>query len=280
MTYNNHPPTALITGGSAGLGFTLAGFLAAQGYNLIITGRDAARLETAVIRLRDHGGTVSGIAGDIGDARHRLLLVENIRSTGARLDLLVNNASTLGPLPLPELADYALDALRQVLEINPIAPLALVQELRPVLAASRPSPELVDDSTGSSSLETDSSSPELVEGGLVINISSDAALGGYESWGGYGASKAALDLLSRTLANELRGQGIGVVSVDPGDMRTQMHQNAFAGEDISDRPLPEATIPFWAWLLGQDPAAVSGQRFQAQSEQWTTFDELSGTVRA
>jgi NAD(P)-dependent dehydrogenase (short-subunit alcohol dehydrogenase family) len=142
---------------------------------------------------------------------------------------------------MPALAHFPLDGLRQVLEVNTIAPLALVQEMLPFLAAS---------------------------GGLVVNISSDAAGGGYEHWGGYGASKAALDLISTTLANELRDQEVGVVSVDPGDMRTDMHQDAFPGEDISDRPLPEETLPFWAWLFGQEPRSISGQRFQAQADLW------------
>lgn len=106
----------------------------------------------------------------------------------------------------------------------------------------------------------------------MVNISSDAARGGYPGWGGYGCSKAALDLFSLTLAGELSGTGIGVVSVDPGDLRTDMHQLAFPGEDISDRPLPKVTLPFWAWLLGQDPLAVSGVRYQAQADLW----ELSG----
>ena len=104
--------------------------------------------------------------------------------------------------------------------------------------------------------------------GLVINVSSDAAGGGYPGWGAYGASKAALDLVSLTLASELRDDGVAVVSVDPGDMRTQMHQDAFAGEDISDRPLPEVTLPFWAWLLGQPGTSVTGRRFKAQSDRW------------
>lgn len=236
---NQQTPTALITGGTAGLGFALAGFLVAQGYHLIITGRNAARLETAAARLGDHGGTVTAAPGDIADPGHRRQLLETVRAASRQLHLLINNASALGPLPMPRLADYPLDALRGVFETNTFAPLALVQDLRPYLI-----------------------------NGLVINISSDAATGGYEGWGGYGASKAALDLLSFTLANELRDEGISVAAVDPGDMRTQMHQDAFPGEDISDRPLPEATIPFWAWLLGQDPAAVSGQRFQAQSDLW------------
>ena len=109
--------------------------------------------------------------------------------------------------------------------------------------------------------------------GLVVNLTSDAAVGGYENWGGYGASKAALDLVSLTLANELRPEGIGVVSVDPGDMNTDMHQDAFPGEDISDRPMPDVTLPFWVWLLGQAPLAVSGQRFQAQADLWEVRHE-------
>jgi NAD(P)-dependent dehydrogenase (short-subunit alcohol dehydrogenase family) len=153
----------------------------------------------------------------------------------------VNNASTLGATPLQPLAEYPLEDLEQTLKTNLIAPLGLVQETLTLLKQS---------------------------GGLVVNISSDAALGGYPGWGGYGASKAALDLVSLTLANELHQEGVGVVSVDPGDMRTQMQQEAFPDEDISDRPLPVVTIPFWAWLFGQEPLAVTGRRYKAQSEQW------------
>jgi NAD(P)-dependent dehydrogenase (short-subunit alcohol dehydrogenase family) len=240
MTEYNNTPVALITGASKGLGFTLASFLAAQGYNLIINARDAHQLAETRDSLLSQGGTVRGISGDVADPTSRERLVETVRPF-SRLDLLINNASTLGPLPMLALAAYPPKAMQRVFEVNTIAPLALVQELRPYLAAA---------------------------GGLVVNISSDAATGGYEGWGGYGASKAALDLLSATLANELRDQNIGVVSVDPGDMRTDMHQDAFPGEDISDRPLPQVTLPFWAWLLGQKPLAVSGQRLQAQSELW------------
>ena len=137
--------------------------------------------------------------------------------------------------------DYPLDVLRRVFEVNVIAPLALIRTCLPVLKKSR---------------------------GLVVNITSDASRGGYPGWGGYGSSKAALDLLSKTLANELREAGVGVVAVDPGDLRTQMHQDAFPGQDISDRPLPEVTLPFWAWLEGQDPLRVTGQRFEAQGTVW------------
>ncbi len=237
---NGNSRTALISGASQGLGMALAQFLAARGYDLIITGRNEARLADAVTVLAEQGGDVQGLAGDVADADHRRRLTAAVKSYG-QLDLLVNNASTLGPLPMRSMAEYELDALRQVFEINMIAPLALVQATRPFLAASK---------------------------GLVINISSDAAVGGYDGWGGYGSSKAALDLISLTLANELREEGISVVTVDPGDMRTTMHQDAFPGEDISDRPLPAVTMPFWAWLLGQERSAISGERFQAQSELW------------
>jgi NAD(P)-dependent dehydrogenase (short-subunit alcohol dehydrogenase family) len=160
--------------------------------------------------------------------------------------VLVNNASDLGPSPLPPLAAFPLDAFAGLYAANVVAPLALVQAALPLLRASR---------------------------GLVVNVSSDAALGGYPGWGGYGATKAALDLVSLTLANELRADRVAVVSVDPGDMRTAMHQQAYPGEDITDRPLPDVTLPFWGWLLGQEPMAVSGRRFQAQAEAWEAGDE-------
>lgn len=231
---------ALITGASKGLGFTLAEFLAAQGVNLIITARGAEDLETARRKLQRHGVIVQTATGDVSDPRHRRKLVEIVRQYGG-LDYLLNNASSLGPLPLSQLVDYPLDEFQRVFEVNTIAPLALVQSMRPFLARRH---------------------------GLVVNMSSDAATGGYESWGGYGSSKAALDLISLTLSNELRADGFGIVSVDPGDMRTAMHQDAFPGQDISDRSLPEETLPFWAWLFSQEPASISGQRFQAQSEMW------------
>ncbi len=233
--------TALITGASRGLGAELAAFLAKQGYDLVLTARGEAALEATSQSLQQYGGAVLALPGDVSDQTLRRRLIEATTSVFGRLDLLINNASTLGQRPLPFLSDYSLEELEHVFTINVIAPLGLVQEALPLLKES---------------------------GGLVVNMSSDAAVGGYPGWGGYGASKAALDLVSVTLANELREYGVGVVSVDPGDMRTQMHQDAFPGEDISDRPLPLATIPFWAWLLGREPLTVSGQRFQAQSESW------------
>lgn len=231
---------ALITGASRGLGLTLARFLGAQGYKLIINARDQDRLDEARNSAALTDGIVIPVAGDISDPDCRKRLVETVQQFG-KLDLLVNNASTLGPLPMTTLVDYPLDGLRRVFEINTVAPLALVQAMQPYLVEAS---------------------------GLVVNISSDAAVGGYEGWGGYGSSKAALDLMSITLANELRDENINVVNVDPGDMQTDMHQNAFPSEDISDRPMPEVTLPFWAWLFSQDAARISGHRLQAQAELW------------
>lgn len=237
-------PVALITGASRGLGTVLADFLAGQGYDLVLTARGADELARRAEALGRHGGRVVALDGDVADAAHRRRLVQAAAQLG-RLDLLVNNASTLGPTPRPALADYGLDSLVGVFRVNVLAPVGLVQEALPLLRAGR---------------------------GLVVNVSSDAAVGGYPGWGGYGSSKAALDLLSRTLATELRGAGVGVVSVDPGDMRTTMHQDAFPGEDVGDRPMPEVTLPFWAWLLHQDPLVVSGQRFQAQADVWAVSE--------
>ncbi len=238
---------ALITGASRGLGRTLAGFLAPQGVNLVLTGRSESELRATAHDLGRFGSRVVAVAGDVADGAHRRAVASVVSEFG-RLDWLVNNASILGFSPQPKLERYPLETLEQVYAVNVFAPLGMVQDLLPFLTAAR---------------------------GLVVNVSSDAAVGGYAGWGGYGSSKAALDLLSLTLANELREQGVGVVSVDPGDMRTRMHQEAFPGDDISDRPLPEATLPFWAWLLGQTPLAVSGQRFQAQAERWVANAKTS-----
>jgi NAD(P)-dependent dehydrogenase (short-subunit alcohol dehydrogenase family) len=188
--------------------------------------------------LREAGGYVVTIAGDVTDASYRRQLASAVETRGA-LDLLVNNASELGPMG--PLAESPLDRAGRVLDVNVLAPLAIAQCLMTSLQRAH---------------------------GLVINVSSDAAQGGYPGWGLYGASKAALDLVSLTLGNELRDQGVAVVSVDPGDMRTHMHQEAFPGEDISDRPLPSVTEPFWNWLLDQRRDRVTGQRFRAQAHDW------------
>ena len=229
---------ALITGASRGLGAELAAFLAAQDFGLVLTARGSDALAGVVSRISR--GRVVALAGDVADAAHRDKLIAAAEDLGG-LDLLVNNASELGPSPLPQLIDLPRDALERIFDVNVYAPLALVRTAVPLLQR---------------------------RGGLIVNLSSDAALGGYPGWGGYGASKAALDLMTATLANELKGRGIAAVAVDPGDMRTAMHQAAYPGEDISDRPLPEATVPFWAWLVGQPRTAISGRRYRAQDETW------------
>src|SRR2546425_12272559 len=201
---------ALITGGGRGLGRVLATFLSGQGYDIVITSRTEEELHDAAASLRAMGAKVSAITGDISDPNHRTRLLQETNLMGG-VSLLVNNASDLGETPRPELARASLGRFRQTLETNLVAPLALIQEALAQLEQTR---------------------------GLVINVSSDASRGGYERWGIYGSSKSALDLASKTLSAELKPRHISVVSVDPGDMRTRMHQDAFPGEDISDRPLP------------------------------------------
>jgi len=207
-----HPThTALITGASRGLGLALARQLAAQGWHLIIDARGAEALEAARVVLARQTRVIA-IPGDVTDATHRSALAQAAKELGG-LDALVNNASILGPSPQPGLLDYPLEILEQVYRTNVIAPLALIQTLR----------------------------NELRPGACVINITSDAGVEAYEGWGGYGSSKAALEQLSNILAAE--NPSFRVYWVDPGDMRTQMHQEAFPGEDISDRPLPEESVP-------------------------------------
>jgi len=212
---------ALITGASQGLGLALAEALADTGWALVIDARRADRLEPAASALAERTSVVS-IPGDITEPAHRAQLVEAVQELG-RLDLLVNNASTLGESPLPALADIDLDVFRRVYEVNVVAPLALTQALLPVLAASA---------------------------GTIVNITSDAAVEAYETWGGYGSSKAAFEQLSAVLAAEQ--PELRVLVVDPGDMRTEMHQDAFPGEDISDRPLPAAVVPGIVALINGD----------------------------
>jgi NAD(P)-dependent dehydrogenase (short-subunit alcohol dehydrogenase family) len=232
--------TALITGASRGLGATLARLLAGRGFDLVLNARHEEDLETLAGELRSERVTVLARHGDLAEPFTRHALVDATRNLSG-LDVLVNNASELGGLA--PLGEVDAEHLERVLRVNVVAPLALTRAALPLLATRR---------------------------GLIVNLSSDAAHGAYPGWGAYGASKAALDLAARTLAAELAPARIGVVVVDPGDMRTRMHQEAFPGEDISDRPLPEATVPFWAWLLDQDPMAVTGKRFRAQTEreQW------------
>ena len=196
----------IITGASRGLGLALARALSERGWHLAVDARGAGALERAVAGLTG----VVGVAGDVTDAEHRRRLVE---AAGKPIDLLVNNASLLGPSPLPLLAHYPLEKLRGVYEANVFAPLALVQ-----LSLSQLSPHA-----------------------RIVNLISDAALEAYDTWGGYGSSKAALAQISAVLGAE--HPSLRVYAVDPGDMHTQMQQDAFPGEDVSDRPPPEESVP-------------------------------------
>lgn len=211
---------AIITGGSRGLGRALAEDLVADGWQIVIDGRDGAALRHAAARL---GSAVRAVVGDVAAADHRADLVAAAEELG-RLDLVVNNASVLGASPLPRLREHPLDALEDLYRVNVLAPLGLLQLALPLLAAS---------------------------GGAVVNVTSDAAVEAYEGWGGYGSSKAALEQLSNVLAAE--EPGVRVWWFDPGDMRTRMHQDAFPGEDISDRPEPHQMVPALRRLLDERP---------------------------
>lgn len=220
MTEPANLRTALITGASRGLGRALARGLATRGWNLIITARDAQQLRVVrdELAVRTH---VAALAGDITHADHRAALAVLARGH-AGIDAVINNAGALGPSPLPPLLDHPLDALADVFATNVVAQLGLIQSLR----------------------------AEMKPDARVINVTSDAAVNAYAGWGGYGASKAALEQLSAVLAVE--NPQLKVYTVDPGDMRTDMHQAAYRGEDISDRPLPEARVTAFIKLLESD----------------------------
>src|SRR4051812_28666471 len=211
-------PTAIITGASRGLGLALARALAGRGWRLVIDAREAGTLNEVAAELH-----ATAIAGDVTDPEHRQALV----AAAGPVDLLVNNASVLGPSPQPHLADYPLDVLRDVYEVNVLAPLALIQLARPA---------------------------------RIINVSSDAAVEPYEGWGGYGSAKAALDPLPATLAVERHEAR--VYAVAPGDMNPRLHQEAFPGEDISDRPAPETSVPGLLALIEGD---LPSGRYQARA---------------
>jgi NAD(P)-dependent dehydrogenase (short-subunit alcohol dehydrogenase family) len=202
-------PIAIITGASRGLGLALARALARQGWRLVLDARGTADLERVARELGAITDVVA-VPGDVTDDRHRGALVE---AAGEEIDLLINNASVLGPSPQPALSHYPLGELERVYRVNVVAPLALAQLLV----------------------------PRLPDGGCIINVTSDAAVEPYEGWGGYGSSKAALEQISAILAAEQ--PALRVYAVDPGDMCTRMHQEAFPGEDISDRPPPEESVP-------------------------------------
>jgi NAD(P)-dependent dehydrogenase (short-subunit alcohol dehydrogenase family) len=213
--------TALITGASRGLGLALARELARRSWRLVIDARGRDALEAARAELAALTEVVA-IPGDVSDPAHRRALVE---AAGSRIDLLVNNASVLGPSPQPRLADYPPDELERVYRVNVMAPLALFQV---ALSALPP-------------------------GACVLNVTSDAAVEAYEGWGGYGSSKAALEQVTRVLAAE--HPELRIVAIDPGDMNTQLHQEAFPGEDISDRQPPEASVPgLLAIVAGDAPS--------------------------
>jgi len=221
------PRVAIVTGASQGLGRALAGALAAEGWSLVLDARGAGRLADAAAEVRGRavaGSEVVAVAGDISDATHREALAEQARSLG-QVQLIVNNASTLGASPLPPVDRISDDVWQRVFEVNVIAPLALVRTL----------------------------AGDLEPGATVVDITSDAAVEPYPGWGAYGASKAALEHASRILAAE--HPEWRVLVVDPGDMRTEMHQDAFPGEDISDRPPPDDSVPgLLALVNGEHPS--------------------------
>ena len=234
MTEKNR--VAIVTGASRGLGEVIARVLTQRGYDLVIGARDEEALGRARDRLAPQRRRVVAIAGDVTDAAVRRRWIDAAGELGG-LDVLVNNASELGAIG--PLMAFDVQRFGRVFPVNAGAPIALIQLAVPLLAARH---------------------------GLIVNITSDAAHGAYPGWGPYGASKAALELLTRTLAVELIDQGVSAVLVDPGDMRTRMHQEAFPGEDISNRPLPDVTAPFWRWLFDQDHEAIRAQRFVAQRQ--------------
>ena len=221
---------ALITGASRGLGLALASRLAREGWTLIVDARGERDLEAARAELAELSRVIA-IPGDVTDEEHRRALAGAAREAGG-LDVLVNNASILGPSPQPALLDYPLEALEQVYRANTLAPLALIQAVR----------------------------VELKPEARIVNVTSDAAVEPYEGWGGYGSSKAALEQLSAILAAE--NPDLRVYRVDPGDMRTRMQQEAFPGEDISDRPPPEVSVPGLMELLTGD---LPSGRYEARA---------------
>lgn len=220
---------ALITGASRGLGLALARELAQRGWTLVIDARHADAIERARSELAMRAQVIA-FAGDVGDVKHREKIAQAARELGG-LDLIVNNASFLGPSPQPQLLNYELDVLEQVYRTNVIAPLALIQATHKMLKPNA----------------------------RVINVTSDAGVGAYAGWGGYGSSKAALEHLSAIFAAE--NPSMRVYWVDPGDMNTQMQQDAFPGEDVSDRPPPEESVPGFIELIEGD---LPSGRYQAR----------------
>jgi NAD(P)-dependent dehydrogenase (short-subunit alcohol dehydrogenase family) len=236
--------TALITGASRGLGLALARSLVADGWKLVIDARTTADLDPAVTGLDP--SRVVAVPGDVASEEHRLALRRAVADLGG-IDAVVHNASRLGPSPQPALDSYPLDALRDVYAVNVFAPLRLTQLLL----------------------------PHLRPGGRIVFVTSDASVEAYEGWGGYGSSKAALDQIAAVLAAE--HPEFGVYAVDPGDMNTRMHQEAFPGEDISDRPPPESSVPgLREMLTGRLPSG----RYQARALPPSAGPEPAGSPPA
>src|SRR5712692_9464306 len=226
---------ALITGASQGLGLEIARLFARQGTRLVLTARGAAALKATADELRELTEVVA-LPGDVADRAHALWLVSLGLERFGQVDVLVNNASSIGPSPMPALEAYPLDALAEVFRVNAIAPLHLIQLVLPGMRARGE--------------------------GVIVNVTSDAAVQAYPTWGGYGASKAALEHLSRVLAAELEGTGIRVYVVDPGDMNTQMHREAEPGVDLSYLPGPDVPAPAFVHLVEVETAPFG--RFEAQ----------------
>lgn len=218
----------LITGASRGLGLEMARCFARRQYRLVLTARDDAALQASAAELRQQTAVVA-LAGDVADAAHSEALVAEGLARFGRIDVLINNASTIGPSPMPALDAYPVADLAAVFQVNVIAPLRLAQLVLPAMRQR-----------GS---------------GVIINVSSDAGVNAYPGWGGYGASKAALEHVSRTLAAELEGSGVRVYAVDPGDMNTRMHQEAEPGEDLGHLPTPDVPAPAFVYLVETETAA-------------------------
>jgi short-subunit dehydrogenase len=232
---NQTEPVALICGASRGLGLEIARLYAGRGMPLILTARAEGPLAAAANELRRFTEVVA-IPGDITDRAHAKRLVQAGLERFGRIDVLVNNASAIGPSPMPALDVYPLEALQKVFQVNVVAPLHLIQLVLPGMRERGT--------------------------GLIVNVTSDAAIQPYSGWGGYGASKAALEQISKVLASELEGSGIRVYLVDPGDMNTQLHREAEPGVDLSHLPGPEIPAAVFLDLLKRETAPFG--RFEAQ----------------
>jgi NAD(P)-dependent dehydrogenase (short-subunit alcohol dehydrogenase family) len=235
LLHTDQQQVALITGASQGLGLAIAREYAARGLGLVLTARHSRRLEQVARELANYAPVIA-IPGDVADSVHLQRLVETAETRFGRIDVLINNASELGPSPMPPLQELATEDFERILRVNLVAPMELTRLALPGMQARR--------------------------SGLIINVTSDAGVQAYPTWGGYGASKAGLEHLSRVLAAELAGTGIRVYVVDPGDMDTAMHRAAEPGVDLSHLPTPDKVAPAFVHLL-RETAAFG--RFEAQS---------------